>query len=83
MEVYGATRCVGSDRGDIATWSPSHGKTISFEKFMVEASKITKLEPEIGVGEYVVEFKDGGVQVGCTFVPCEVVDQIHARLHNI
>ena len=32
--------------------------------------------PSIKVGENTVEFKEGGIQVGCTFVPNETIKEI-------
>lgn len=36
--------------------------------------------PAIKIGNNEVEFKDGGVQVGCTFVPKETVEAVYKRL---
>jgi hypothetical protein len=38
--------------------------------------------PPIKVGDYTVEFKEGGVQVGCTFVPTATVNAIHEKLNS-
>lgn len=53
----------------------------SYEDFLREVASLPK-EEQLYIGEYLVEFKDKGVQVGCKFVPVEVVDKIHARLHK-
>lgn len=54
-----------------------------FSSFMsLIAKDISKpAPPKIMIGEHAVQFKKGGVQVGCTFVPRETVNQIHARLN--
>jgi hypothetical protein len=39
-------------------------------------------EPAVRVGNHDVEFKDNGVQVGCTFVPKETVLEIAKRLQS-
>jgi hypothetical protein len=36
--------------------------------------------PAIKIGDNEVEFKDGGVQVGCTFVAKETVEAVYKRL---
>lgn len=38
--------------------------------------------PVLKIGDYEVEFKDNGIQVGYVFVDTATVDKIHSRLHK-
>lgn len=45
-------------------------------------TEVCKHEPQIMAGEYKAEFKNDGVQFGCTFVPKDVVEKVYKKLFN-
>jgi len=61
----------------LAQWT-----TISAGEFISEVSKLFKVEEPIMAGEYKAEFKNDGVQFGCTFVSKDVVEKVYKKLFN-
>jgi hypothetical protein len=56
--------------------------TISFEEFLKKFAEFATQPAPLKIGEYTAEFKDNGVQVGCTFVDKETVRAIYERLFS-
>lgn len=57
-------------------------KAIDLPEFMSELAKLIVVEEPIMAGEYKAEFKNDGVQFGCTFVPKDVVEKVYKKLFN-
>lgn len=66
----------------LGTAGPGGFKTIDMPEFMSELAKLIVVEELIMAGEYKAEFKNDGVQFGCTFVPKDVVEKVYKKLFN-
>ena len=66
----------------LGTSSGGTFKVISQHEFLSELGKLIVAEEPIMAGEYKAEFKNDGVQFGCTFVPKDVVEKVYKKLFN-
>ena len=54
-------------------------KEVGIEEFLEAVSSFTPPPPPLKIGGHTVSFKDGGIQVGCTFVPGKDVEELYGR----
>lgn len=55
-------------------------KKVDLHDFLLFIANDFTLQPEIKIGGNTVEFKENGIQVGCTFVEKDKVKEIHDKL---